>query len=243
VEMSEVLQDVSVVVASRGRNAMLSNLLLSLDSMTPAIGEVVVVDDGSRVPVADSIVDKGWSFRLKIIRNDAPRGPAFARNQAVHRSRGRILLFTDDDCLVDPTWAGHLVAHLEKGPEGLGGVGGCVIAAGHDLFSRYYEFNRILDPRAHDSEHPSRIPYMVTANCGIRRETYMRAGGFDSDMKIAGGEDVALSLKISKLGLFFERDERAKVRHRFKPGLRSFWRTFFNYGRGGRYVMDRYLPL
>ena len=241
--MGAVLEGVSVIVASRNRNTMAFNLLNSLKHLGPTIEEVVMVDDGSPIPLPFMKWDIDWPFRLKVIRNDVAQGPARARNQGVHKSRGNILLFTDDDCIVEPQWAEQLTSHLDKGTKGIGGVGGRVIAHEMDIFSRYYDYNRILDPKPHDRENPERIPYLVTANGGMTREVYMKAGGFDHDMLIAGGEDVALSMKIAKLGLHFERNASAVVRHKFKPGLMQFWRTFYNYGRGGRHVVDRYLPL
>ncbi|MCK5290919.1 MAG: glycosyltransferase [Thermoplasmata archaeon] len=238
-----VLEGVSVIIATRDRPSMLSDLLDSIRSARPAPEEVVIVDDGSRHPLGNAIGKGGWPFRLKIIRNNVSKGPAIARNTAVHNSRGDILLFTDDDCIVDPEWAYCLAGRLANGSDGLGGVGGRVLAKDGDIFSRYYEFNRILDPRPHDRDHPDRIPYLVTANCGITKDVYMKAGGFDCDMRIAGGEDVAISMRIAKLGRFFQRDEQATVWHRFRPGLRRFCRAFYNYGRGGSHVVDRYLPL
>jgi cellulose synthase/poly-beta-1,6-N-acetylglucosamine synthase-like glycosyltransferase len=83
---------------------------------------------------------------------------------------------------------------------------------------------------------------LVTANCAIRRDVFMRAGGFDGRIPAAGGEDAALSMRIMKNGYHFEHEGRAVVEHRFRPGLREFAQTFYRYGLGGRYVVDRYLP-
>ena len=71
----------------------------------------------------------------------------------------------------------------------------------------------------------------------------MKGGGFDCSIKLPGGDDVAMSLRIAKKGYYFERVEKAKVWHSFRPGLKNFKKTFYNYGLGGRYVVDRYLPL
>jgi GT2 family glycosyltransferase len=99
-----------------------------------------------------------------------------------------------------------------------------VLAHDSDIFSRYYEFHRILEPRPHDAQHPDRIPYLVTANCAIRRTAFMRAGGFDERLPLAGGEDAALSIRMVKRGYFLERVPDAVVRHRFRRGLRDFAR-------------------
>lgn len=232
----------SVVVATRDRAALLADLLASLRACDPLPAEVVIVDDGSAHPV--TAADCGETpFRLRIVRHARSVGPGAARNRGVHASRGDLLLFTDDDCLVDPDWVGAHVRRLERGDTALGGVSGRVLARDPDVFSRYFEFHRILEPRPHDAAHPERVPYLVTANCSIPRDVYMRAGGFDGRIPTAGGEDAALSMRIAKRGYHFVRDEAALVHHRFRPGLRAFAQTFYRYGLGGRYVVDRYLPL
>lgn len=236
--------NVSVIVATRDRPRLLGDLLASLASCRPTPMEVVVVDDGSAVPVSSGCLGRTLPFRLRVLRNERAVGPGAARNRGVHASRGDLLLFTDDDCVVAESWAGALYRALvdEAADESLGGVGGRVLARDRDVFSRYFELHRILDPRPHDRTHPARIPYLVTANCAIRRDVYMRAGGFDGRIPVAGGEDAALSMRIAKRGYYFEHVADAVVWHRFRPGLSEFARTFYRYGLGGRYVVDRYLP-
>ncbi len=203
--------------------------------------EVVIADDGS-LPAVDSLsLADGRPFAVRVLRNDRSLGPAAARNRAAHASRGDILLFTDDDCVVHERWVEQHVLALERGDDQLGGTGGRVLARDRDVVSRYCEFHGILEPKPHDREHPSRIPYLVTANCAVWRKAFMRAGGFDEGIEIAGGEDVAFSMRLAKRGYAFERAVDAVVWHRFRPGLREFYRTFYRYGLGGRYVVDRYL--
>jgi GT2 family glycosyltransferase len=223
---------------------MLAELLGTLEDCEPPPDEVIVVDDASEVPAEQTLSGRTWPFRLEVLRNDEAQGPGAARNKGVHASRGDRILFTDDDCLVHPDWVGVLTEALaDAEQEGLGGVGGRVRAEGDDLFSRYYDFHRILEPRPHDREHPERLPYLVTANCAVTRTAFMEAGGFDNRIPTAGGEDAAFSIRMVKRGYYLERCEDAVVRHRYRASLIDFARTFYRYGLGGRYVVDRYLPL
>lgn len=235
--------DVSVIVASRDRPHLLRELLQSLAAARPLPSEVVLVDDASDMPVDRVVQPSALPFRLRVLRNEGAAGPGVSRNRGVHYSRKDLLLFTDDDCVVEPGWVGAFTNALSEPSTQLGGVGGRVLARDRDIFSRYYEFHRILEPRPHDQEHPGRIPYLVTANCAIRRDAFMRAGGFDGRIPDAGGEDAALSMRLAKAGYYFERVDSAVVRHRFRPGVADFARTFYRYGLGGRYVVDRYLPV
>lgn len=236
-------ENTSVIIATHNRPKMLKSLLESVACGSTQPGEVVVVDDGSTVPVAEEI-GAGLPFRFRLLRHDTARGPGTARNTGVHASRGSIILFTDDDCTVDRDWVSVMSGRVEraKGTQ-LGGVGGAVRAAGRDLFSRYYDFHKILEPRPHDAANPNRIPYMVTANCGVRRDVFMRAGGFDTRIPTAGGEDAAFSIRIVKRGFYLEHEPRALVYHHYRASIVDFAKTFYRYGLGGRYVVDRHLPL
>lgn len=239
----EILSDTSVVVATHERMDMLKDLLDSFSQLDYLPGDVIVVDDGSEKEVAPSLQKDTYPYKLKVFRNEEPKGPAGARNVGVHRSRGDIIAFTDDDCIVESGWLKNLHSHLKNADEMLGGVGGKVKAYDDDIFSRYYEFKSILEPRPHDREHPNRIPYLVTANCAVTREAFMRAGGFDENIDKAGGDDCAMSMRMAKSDYYFEKEEDAVIFHRFKKGFRNLYRTFYRYGKGGRYVVDRYLPL
>ena len=233
----------SVIIPTHNRPDMLAGLLRSLVECEPLPDEVIVVDDASAVSVQELFDGPDFPFRFRILRNETSKGPGTARNRGVHASRGELLLFTDDDCLVNPGWIGAMrQAYLETEEPNLGGVGGRVRAADKDLFSRYYDFHRILEPRPHDEEYPKRIPYLVTANCAVSRTAFMKAGGFDGRIPTAGGEDAALAVRMIKRGYFLEHSPAAIVRHRYRSSLKDFAKTFYRYGLGGRFVVDRYLP-
>ncbi len=230
----------SLIVATHNRDIMLSELLTSVSHMNPKPDEVIVCDDGSLKPVNLESLEIGCP--IKLIRQEIPTGPGGARNRAVHFSRGEILLFTDDDCIVSSTWGGILAYTLESFDESVAGVGGKVLARDTNLISQYYEYHRVLEPRPHNARDPGAIPYLVTANCAVRRDAFMKAGGFDTRLPTAGGEDAALSMRMIKLGYSFQFVKNAIVWHRFRPQLQDFVKTFYRYGLGGRYVVDRYLP-
>lgn len=228
-------------MATRDRPALLKELIESIGRSAVVPMEVVIADDGSSPPVDGPSLSEGRPFAVRVVRSDRSQGPAKARNRAVHASRGDILLFTDDDCVVHERWVEQHALALQRGGDALGGTGGRVLARDRDVVSRYCEFHGILEAKPHDRAHPARIPYLVTANCAVWRTAFMRAGGFDEGLAIAGGEDVAFSMRLAKRGYVFERAVDAVVWHRFRPGLREFYRTFYRYGLGGRYVVDRYL--
>jgi hypothetical protein len=48
-------------------------------------------------------------------------------------------------------------------------------------------------------------------------------------------------MRMAKMNYYFENVDEARVLHRYRPSLIDFCKTFYRYGLGGRYVVDRYL--
>ncbi|MFH1255838.1 MAG: glycosyltransferase [Candidatus Diapherotrites archaeon] len=95
----------SVVIPSKDRAELLFNCLSSLErqSIPPNEFEVIVVDDGSRKPLHESLASFSPRFSLAFLRQEN-KGPAAARNAGAAAAKGKILAFIDDDCTADSEW-------------------------------------------------------------------------------------------------------------------------------------------
>jgi glycosyltransferase involved in cell wall biosynthesis len=85
--------EVTVVIATRDRPALVAGAIDSALAQTVAAVEVLVVDDGSVEPVRPHLDEP----RLRLLRLDPPRGVCAARNLGLARARGRWITFLDDD--------------------------------------------------------------------------------------------------------------------------------------------------
>jgi len=111
----------TVIVPTRNRPASLARCLDALDRQDGPTGlDVVVVDDGS-VDAAATAEAVRRSRRARLVRSDAPQGPAAARNRGAQETSAPVLLFTDDDCEPDPHWAAELTAAVTAGAEVVAG--------------------------------------------------------------------------------------------------------------------------
>jgi GT2 family glycosyltransferase len=231
---------VSVVMPCHDRLASLErsvrSVLVSANAVDGEV-EVILVDDGSPTPIREALERRIADPRVRFLRHAVNRGPAAARNTGVAAARNEIVLFTDDDVLVDVAWIDRMARYLADAPRRVGGVGGRVRALGNDLLSRYFEYHHILDPFRMDD---GRVLYVVTACCGNRRSVLEEVGGFDEDVKAPGGEDPGLAFKVAGAGYELHVVEDALVHHDFRLGLRDFWRTFRRYGRGCRHQVERH---
>lgn len=95
---------ISVVIITKDEQPRLRLSLAALGRQTVRWGtdaEVIVVDDGSAVPVGPA--DVGASApATRILRNEKSRGRSAARNAGAGAARGARLLFLDGDVLLSP---------------------------------------------------------------------------------------------------------------------------------------------
>src|SRR3712207_5655017 len=98
----ERIPEISVVIPTRDRCAE-----LMVAGLPAALGqegvdhEVIVVDDGSADGTSALLADREEG-RLRVIRNDSPRGVAAARNQGLRAALAEWVAFLDDDDLWSP---------------------------------------------------------------------------------------------------------------------------------------------
>jgi glycosyltransferase involved in cell wall biosynthesis len=103
----------SVVVSTRNRAELLEGSLRSIlaDGPTPD-WELVVVDNGSTdgtAALVERLSREAGGDRIRYVREERP-GLSNARNAGIAAAAGDLLLFTDDDVLVEPGWLDALCA-------------------------------------------------------------------------------------------------------------------------------------
>jgi len=104
---------VSVIIPTFNRKDSVRRTLESLTEQTYPTEqfEVIVVDDGGSDDTS-SIVDHNFPFTLCYLRQKN-QGATAARNTGARRSRGRILVFVDDDIVLYPRALECLVQKLD----------------------------------------------------------------------------------------------------------------------------------
>jgi glycosyltransferase involved in cell wall biosynthesis len=184
-----------VVIPTRDRPEELSRAVRSVldqDSRTLRI-EVVVVDDGSRVPVADLPV--AADPRVRVVRNETPSRPATARNRGMDALDTDFVGFLDDDDVYLPNKALGSVQCLTRHPD--------AAMLYHPVNPRHSEqtgsCHRMKDPvRRALSRRPMHL------NGIVLRQTLARQVRFDPGL--AGAEDVDFVLRVAPLTPVVELD-------------------------------------
>lgn len=88
---------ISVLIASRNRPAEVRKCIESVFAQGSQPLEIVVLDDGSDVPLETGVGLGPGPTPVKWLRNEAPTGVSGARNTLVENASGEILVFIDDD--------------------------------------------------------------------------------------------------------------------------------------------------
>lgn len=201
--------NVSVVVSTFNRLSLLQELLDALGRQTLAPGrfEVIVVDDGSKVPVAPVLAQRTDPYALRVI-TQKNGGAAAARDAGIRQAKHEIVVITDDDMLVPPEF---LQKHLEHHEAGntlvLGHIAYDQSLEDKPLFERFHA-DQLAHFVARYSEHPTAVRGVMvcTGNVSFRRADYEAVGGFDRSLDRS--EDREFGVRLQKAGakLFFAKD-------------------------------------
>lgn len=184
--------DVSVILCTHNRAALLHGLLASLAAQTGMerwSWEVLVVDNCSTDDTARVIREAAFPVPLRYLYEAMP-GKSFALNSGIAAAAGGILAFTDDDVDLTPGWLAGLAETMNRFT--CAGVGGPVIprwrgpkpdwvadAGPHAMQGAIVAFE-------HGTEPVVLAAAPIGANSAYHRETFERYGLFRTDMGHVG---------------------------------------------------------
>jgi glycosyltransferase involved in cell wall biosynthesis len=207
--------DASIVIATRNRRWLLEQTLRSIAAIDHDIEfEVVIADHGSSDGTDGLIASYAGAFPVTVI--DVPyrhESIADPKNAGARAAKGKILIFVDSGMICPP----HFIeAHVERHAT----AGDLLLAAAifgwdseddGDDFWRSLDLARLpaalparfADPRALRWSESAGAPWMLVwgANMSMRRDAFLAAGGFDSDMSGWGWDDLELAYRLCRAGL------------------------------------------
>jgi len=225
--------DVSVVVPTYNRRDSLCRLLTALADQTHPAGrfEVLVIDDGSSDGTRGLLQTMRTPYALRALEQ-AHQGPAEARNLGVSTAQADLVLFLDDDVVpCRELIALHLAAHTAEGP--LSVVIGPMSPPADWEPSAWVRWEEEKLQWQYDAMQAglwsATERQFYTANSSLKRDVFLRAGGFDSSFKRA--EDVELGYRLRDLGAHFVFVPAAHVLHYASRSFEAWCRTPYQYGR------------
>jgi glycosyltransferase involved in cell wall biosynthesis len=184
--------------------------------------EIIVVDDGSDVVTEQTVAERSRGPVRVTYIGQPNSGPARARNHGAELAEGDVLVFCDDDIIVEPD---HLTLQAEtrgRYPDSL--VNGVITFSSQavEAFARtsFGRYRLELDRRwlAEADGAPLEDGYftgklLTAANLAIPRSLFRELGGFDEAFPYPGAEDQALSLAAREAGLELIRNHAIRILH------------------------------
>lgn len=218
----------SIIVPVFNRPDEVDELLESLCRQTVKDFEVVIVEDGSEKPCKEVCQRYEERLDLKYFmkRNS---GPGQSRNYGAERAKGEYLIVLDSDVVLPEGYLKAVDDELGREPADAFGGPDCA----HESFTEtqkaisYSMTSFFTTGGIRGGKKKLDKFYPRSFNMGIRRDVYLRLGGFS---KMRFGEDIDFSIRIFKAGYRCRLFPEAWVWHKRRTDMRKFFRQVYNSG-------------
>ena len=216
---SRASESISVVIPLYNKEAEIERALLSVAEQSLAVGEIIVVNDGSTdnsEAVVRKFIERHTESNIRLITQEN-RGVSTARNRGIEEARGEYVALLD----ADDWWLSNYIAEvcrlMEYYPD-------C------DAYSTAFDVvnveshTRASVPTAEGYINPANEALMgrypiIPSTATLRRSTVQRCGGFPEGMRI--GEDQWLWVRMIQQKAQFAYSPISLVRYSRSASNRS----------------------
>jgi len=206
--------------------------------------EVIVVDDES----TDNTINIIKKFKKVKLITKKHGGPASSRNLGVKKSKGKIILFTDSDCVPKKNWIKEMIGPFDN--KKVAAVAGTYETLNNDFFmARFAGYE--IGLRHQNMKKLDSIDFVGTYNCAFRKSIFLKYGGFNESFKQASGEDPELSFRIRESEKKIVFQPKSIVYHNHPDSLtkylkqkynRAFWKVLLYSYHPKKMFGDAYTP-
>lgn len=229
--------DLSIVIPTRARWDRLRLTLAALEDQTERGFETIVVVDG-----ADQ--EPPELPGVRVVQQDHA-GPGVARNRGVEASRRSLVMFIGDDMVPRPELVERHVALHGAEPAVEAAVLGRIVwhpDLARDRLHRWLDWScALFDYRQLDDRpgHDVSWPRFYSSNVSLKRELFLRAGGFDPDF-VFDYEDLDLGWRLGQVGIRLLYEPRAVVEHLHPYDWEAVQRRYVSRARAERLMAAKH---
>ncbi|WP_066494954.1 glycosyltransferase family 2 protein [Abyssisolibacter fermentans] len=226
--------DISIVIPTYNKYKYLEATLKSLEkqNVIDLKYEIIIVDDGSTdetKEIITSCMDKNPNIKYYHQKN---QGRSIARNTGIKVSKGKYILFLDDDRIVCEDFVQAHYDCLKQGSnKKIISLGARYNIYRSNFEKKHKEFVDMIDNNTSEFTQKSRLAYywrkiqkgfenkeiawitFTTGNVGMSKEFLLQVGSFDERFKGWGLEDTELGYRLFKAGGIFVKNDCAKNYH------------------------------
>ncbi len=210
---------VTILIPVYGSLDFTLQCLLSIYENKPKCSfEVLVVDDNSP---DNSFVELEKINGIRLVRNEKNLGFLRSVNNAIKSCNGDYIYLLNNDTIVMPGFLDELLSTFDKRQdagivgskliysEGLLQESGCIIAKDSSI----QPLGRGQNPLLPEYNYLREVDFCSGASLLIRKDVFIKIGGFDDRYAPAYFEDPDLSFEVRKLGLKTYVNPQSKIIH------------------------------
>jgi glycosyltransferase involved in cell wall biosynthesis len=202
---------ISIIIPCRNAGATIKKCLEAALALDDRNFEVIVVDDCSE----DSTAEMIKKHNCRMIRLEQHSGASRARNIGAQNSRGRVLFFTDADCLLTNDSLSIARRSLSEHSADVV-IGGTYTEIPYG--TGFFDIFQSVFINYSETKKCDRPDYVATHAMVIHSETFRKVGGF-SERFSPILEDVEFSHRLSRSGYRLIMAPELRVRHMFNFSL------------------------
>jgi GT2 family glycosyltransferase len=204
--------DISIVIPTFQRPALLARCLHALahQHFPKNRYEIIIVTDGPDEITSNMVKQQGITTpAVHVYSLPVKKGPAAARNRGWQLAEGKLILFTDDDCIPHNYWIEAFYAAFIQQPDKAAAFTGQVLVPCSKKPTDYEKNIAWLEKAD-----------FVTANCACTKTALELIKGFDEAFTMAWREDSDLEFKLIDQGIPIRFVQQATVTH---PVRKAGW--------------------
>lgn len=236
----EILPNITVVVAARNEENNILDCLVSLDKLIYPEDkiEIIIVNDHSTDrtgEIIENFIKDKPKFKsiIPVKQIGTLKGKTNALANAIKLAKGEIILTTDADCIVSPTWAKTLVSYYQKD---VGLVAGFTTQQDYNAYAGMQAIDFLfLLTVASGALNLGKPLSCIGNNMSYRKSAYEEVGGYES-LPFSVTEDFKLLMAIHKLKkykILYPLDSGALVVSKPCPDFKTLYWQKKRWGVGG----------
>lgn len=222
------LPSVTIAIPTYNRARLLTQTLegLTRQDYPRELLEILIIDNNSPDNTREIVTAFASAPHAPRHILETQQGANFARNRALAEARGEIIVYGDDDILLQPDWLRELMQPFAADEAGkIGAVAGEVEPVFPDGCPDWVRgFHGLQNLRA-DTGPVSERAVPMSANLAFRRDPLRTTGGWDINLgrkggRVFGGEENGPIRRIRRAGYAVWFAPKAKVLHQM-PAART----------------------
>ena len=223
-----MIPTISIVIAIFNRKDELFELLNSLSFQTDKAFEVIIVDDGSLIPLLPTVELFQDRLDIQFFRKDNS-GPGLTRNYGAKRAKNDWLVFVDSDVIVEKDYIENIKKDILEIPcDAFGGADKA--HKGFNLMQKAisYSMTSVFTTGGIRGSKSAITKFQPRSfNMGVKKSVFNEVGGF-SEMRI--GEDPDLSMTLWEKGYTTAFFDNIAVYHKRRVDFGKFSKQVYQFG-------------